>query len=170
MCYAGLQLGVAGSRNHSLTGFLPSLFDIDPSWVPICELVKKFLTQEVSLNVVIALVVWFIVAYRHTDSYTNLRIPAKQLAALGIMTRLDRDALAMYAQAFATWRNAVLEMAKSGPVTKGKAGNLVKHPHFRIAETAYNQMRQMLAEFGMTPSSRTRISADGGDGEGWDDL
>jgi len=95
---------------------------------------------------------------------------AKQLAALGIMTRLDRDALAMYAQAFATWRNAVLEMAKTGPVMTGKAGNLVKHPHFRIADTAYNQMRQMLAEFGMTPSSRTRISADGGDGEGWDDL
>ena len=100
----------------------------------------------------------------------HFMVTARQLTELRVMTKIDADALALYAQSFATWRAAVLEMADTGPVMETKAGNLIQHPHFSVANRAYEQMRQMLSEFGLTPASRTRIKTDGGDGEGWDDL
>ncbi len=100
----------------------------------------------------------------------QFRATAVQLAALGIMTEIDRDALAIYAQAFSTWRNAVLKCGETGVVRTTTAGNIIQHPYFGIANKASEQMRKMLAEFGMTPSSRTRIKIDGGEGDGWEDL
>ena len=109
-------------------------------------------------------------AFLNAVAKRHFRATAIQLAALGIMTEIDRDALALYAQAFATWRDAVLKLGESGPVHKTTAGNIIQHPHFGIANKASEQMRKMLAEFGMTPSSRTRIKTEGKEGEGWEDL
>lgn len=109
-------------------------------------------------------------AFLNAVAKRHFTATAIQLAALGIMTEIDRDALAIYAQAFATWREAVLKVGETGAVYKTTAGNIIQHPHFGVANKASEQMRKMLAEFGMTPSSRTRIKVDGGEGDGWEDL
>ena len=74
------------------------------------------------------------------------------------MTALDTTALALYCEAFVTWKDASDKVVKHGAVIKGAAGYPVKSPYLRIANRAYDQMTRMLAEFGMTPSSRSRCT------------
>lgn len=87
--------------------------------------------------------------------------------ALGIMTRLDRGALAAYCQAYGRWvaaETALARMAERDAVTEGliirtKAGNAIQNPLVGAANKAMADMVRYAAEFGMTPSSRTRVAA-----------
>ena len=89
----------------------------------------------------------------------------EQLKAAKIMTNIDVDALEMYCEAYATWHDAQRKVTEIGAVVKGKEGIPVMSPYFRVAEKSFQQMRQMLAEFGMTPSSRTKVGTNGDDGD-----
>ncbi len=84
---------------------------------------------------------------------------AKELAALGLLTRIDRAALAAYCEAWATWLDAIEKVQRHGPVVKAPdSGFPMQSPYLSVANQAQKQMRAYLVEFGMTPSSRTRIS------------
>lgn len=91
-----------------------------------------------------------------------------ELAALGLMTRLDRGALAAYCQAWGRWRaaeEALARMAARDATTAGlmirtKSGNLIQNPLVGTANKAMADMIRYAAEFGMTPSARTRIRAE----------
>ncbi|MGH8609799.1 MAG: phage terminase small subunit P27 family [Gammaproteobacteria bacterium] len=87
---------------------------------------------------------------------------AEQLDAARITTELDRQALKALCEACATWDEANRGIAKFGLVVKGARGSR-RSPYVGIANTAFEQMTKMLAEFGMTPSSRTRVQSVGGD-------
>ena len=87
------------------------------------------------------------------------------------MTVIDKDALAAYCTAFARWREAERQVAKRGlvVVTNVKSdddgnviggGNYIQNPWLAIANKAMEQMLKLEAEFGMTPSSRSRVKAD----------
>ncbi|MFM0263114.1 phage terminase small subunit P27 family [Paraburkholderia sediminicola] len=84
---------------------------------------------------------------------------ADPLRAAGLLTALDAIALGLYCEAFARWQYANEQIVKLGPVVKGAAGYSVKSPFVAVANTAYEQMTRMLCEFGMTPSSRSRVTA-----------
>jgi P27 family predicted phage terminase small subunit len=48
----------------------------------------------------------------------------------------------------------------SGPVIKSKTtGTFYQNPFLAVANRAMKQMRDFLTEFGMTPSSRSRVSS-----------
>ena len=81
-----------------------------------------------------------------------------QLERLGLLSQLDRAALALYCVAYGRWATAEKDLAVLGLVVKTKDGNLIQNPYLWIANRAAKQMHEMLAEFGMTPSSRTRLS------------
>lgn len=84
----------------------------------------------------------------------------KKLFAIGVLTEMDGDALSMYCDAWARWVDAKDKLDKFGPVVKSpKSGFPVLSPYFAAASQAFEQMRRMMVEFGMTPSSRSRISA-----------
>lgn len=83
---------------------------------------------------------------------------APQLESAGVLTSMDATALAMYCEAFARWQNANEVVAKTGLVVPGQKGTLTQNPAIHIANVAFDQMRKMLIEFGMTPSSRSRVS------------
>ena len=85
-------------------------------------------------------------------------ITCPQLLDAGVMTDMDVDALAMYCEAFARWRDANEQIKKHGPVVMAKSGFPVQSPYVAISNKAFDQMKSMLTEFGMTPSSRTRVS------------
>jgi P27 family predicted phage terminase small subunit len=85
-------------------------------------------------------------------------IVAKQLEDAGVLTSIDVHALALYCEAFARWRNALAEVARSGPVYTTPQGFAMQSPHLSIANKAQEQMTKLLIEFGMTPSSRTRVT------------
>lgn len=80
-----------------------------------------------------------------------------QLAACGLVTKIDRAALAAYCQAWGRWIKAEGELKKTGLVVKTTAGNVIQNPYLSIANKAMESMHKFLAEFGMTPSSRSRI-------------
>ena len=79
------------------------------------------------------------------------------LMAAGVMTDLDVHALALYCEAFARWAMANKQIEKYGPVVMAKSGFPTQSPYVAISNMAFEQMRGMLVEFGMTPSSRTRV-------------
>ena len=83
---------------------------------------------------------------------------------LNLLTIVDRAALAAYCQAWGRWVEAEANIQRFGAVIKTPKGLPLVNPYLRIAERAIDQMRKFLVEFGMTPSSRSRIK--GSDPEG----
>ena len=81
-----------------------------------------------------------------------------QLQDAHIITNIDVTALSMYCEAYSTWVNANKKIQVHGAVIKGKGGFPVQSPYLMVANKAFEHMRSMLVEFGMTPSSRTRVS------------
>ncbi|MEX2227480.1 MAG: phage terminase small subunit P27 family [Dehalococcoidia bacterium] len=84
---------------------------------------------------------------------------APELAQLGLLARIDRAALALYCDAWARWCEAQQALQKYGVVVKSPNGFPMQSPYLAIANKALDQMRLLLGEFGMSPSSRTRVSA-----------
>lgn len=82
-----------------------------------------------------------------------------QLAQLKLLTEVDRAALAAYCQAWSRWVQAEQEMAQADfqMITITEKGYPVLSPWFSVADKALKQMKAFLAEFGMTPSSRSRV-------------
>lgn len=81
----------------------------------------------------------------------------KELGPLGMVSKLDRAALAAYCQAWGRWVEAEEQLRKHGPVVKSPSGYPMMNPYLSIANTAMEQIRKYMTEFGMTPSSRSRI-------------
>ncbi len=86
-----------------------------------------------------------------------------------IITNLDRDSLAMLCESYALWRIAKDEVSKHGSVM----GAWLDHPYLMVMQISFQQLKTMLAEFGMTPSSRTKIAIVGSESpelDGWDSF
>ena len=88
---------------------------------------------------------------------------ASLLTASRILTKIDATALAAYCELFARWRDAADNIAKHGVTVPGAAGALKISPHWSAFIQATSEMRRYLAEFGMTPAARVRVSAVGKD-------
>lgn len=87
---------------------------------------------------------------------------APELAALGLLASIDRSALAIYCESYARWIEAIVQMQRYGVVIKAPSGYPVQSPYVAVANKAGEQVRLMLAEFGMTPASRSRVHAAAG--------
>lgn len=83
-----------------------------------------------------------------------------QLSDAGILTNVDEAALALYCETFVRWRHAIDQVTKYGPVVKAPSGFPVQSPYLAIANRCHDQMLKLLVEFGMTPSSRSRVHAE----------
>ena len=86
----------------------------------------------------------------------------------GVLTDVDRGVLAAYCQAYGVWAQAEREIEKlqqssvlNGLILKTKDGNFIQQPLLGIANKARADMVKYAAEFGMTPSSRTRVETSG---------
>ena len=83
---------------------------------------------------------------------------APRLHVLGLLRAVDEDALGMYCEAFATWRNALDETRRMGVVVANPGTGLpMVNPYCKLAFKVQRDMLKLLSEFGMTPSSRARI-------------
>jgi P27 family predicted phage terminase small subunit len=83
-----------------------------------------------------------------------------ELKAAGVLTMLDAAALAAYCQAWGRWVEAETQLRKHGPVVKSPSGYPIQNPYLAIANGAMKQMLAFMVEFGLTPSSRSRIRAE----------
>jgi P27 family predicted phage terminase small subunit len=84
---------------------------------------------------------------------------APELAALGLLAKIDRSALALYCDAYARWLEAIAALQQYGVVIKSPSGYPIQSPYVAVANKAGEQVRLMLAEFGMTPAARSRVHA-----------
>lgn len=84
---------------------------------------------------------------------------APDLEAMGVAGKMDRDALALYCQTWADYVQALADIAKYGTLIKSPNGMPVQSPYVGMKNRALDTLRALAGEFGLTPSSRTRIHA-----------
>lgn len=87
---------------------------------------------------------------------------ASVLDEMGLLTKADRAALAAYCTAYSRWVAAEEQVAKYGTIVKSPdKGFPMKSPYLTVADQSMETMRKFLVEFGLTPSSRSRIKVMG---------
>lgn len=80
-----------------------------------------------------------------------------QLEALGVLSEIDGAMLADYCAAHALAVKATRAYQKQG-LTVTINGQRLKNPNIKIAQEARAQARLLAGEFGLSPSSRSRVS------------
>jgi len=93
-----------------------------------------------------------------------------ELERLGLLTLVDRAALASYCQAWGRAVSAEKVLAEKGLVKETPNGYLQQRPEVSIAFKSWQAVRAFAAEFGLTPSARSRLSVQKPEDEAEDDL
>ncbi len=84
---------------------------------------------------------------------------APMLEDQGLLSKLDRTALAAYCELYARWTEALKELKTGGSVITTPNGSLQVSPHMSIARSAEKELRAYAALFGMSPADRSKVSA-----------
>ena len=85
---------------------------------------------------------------------------ARELFVLGIVTALDRAALAAYCQAYGRWAEAERKLKETPMLIKLPVRLHPAHrPGSAIANKQLELMAKYMAEVGLSPVSRTRVEA-----------
>ena len=77
----------------------------------------------------------------------------------GVLTAVDVDALRAFAESAAMYRKAARIVAQSGPLIKGRNGEIVRNPATVVMKQAGEAMRAWARELGLTPASRVGLEA-----------
>lgn len=93
------------------------------------------------------------------------------LVRMGVISRVDRAAVAAYCQAYGRWQLAEEKFTKltkaddatGGFLIKTQAGNAIQHPLLSVANAARRDVVRAAAELGLTPAARAQLTGDGGD-------
>jgi len=91
---------------------------------------------------------------------------APMLNDMGVLTKADGMALSLLCETFAHWRRAQDLLTKHGDVypikdEAGKVKYLQQTPYVSITRNFGKALKEMLCEFGLTPSARSRIETTG---------
>lgn len=81
---------------------------------------------------------------------------AKQLFDLGLLYDMDTSAFEAYCSAYGRFVEAQRQL-KQGMIVAGRNKFPMLNPYLRVLREATADMAKYLVEFGMTPSSRSRI-------------
>ena len=84
---------------------------------------------------------------------------SSELHKLGLLTAIDRGALAGYCAAYGDFIEAEARIRQEGNLWKSSDGNVRMSSVFRMRNIALDLMHRYLTEFGMTPASRSRVRA-----------
>jgi P27 family predicted phage terminase small subunit len=96
-------------------------------------------------------------AWLDTTAKKEWKRLVKLLRDMGIITRIDRDLLAMLCMALSEYQTAVAEIAKSGAVVEGSTGSPVVSPWVRIRDKAVEKTLQLAPHFGLSAATRPRL-------------
>lgn len=84
----------------------------------------------------------------------------QELQTLRLISNIDRAALVAYCQAWGDYVKACDTIDEEGEVITSDKGGLYQNPWVSIKNSAMDRMVRISAEFGMTPSSRTRLKVE----------
>lgn len=79
------------------------------------------------------------------------------LGKTGVLTSADRHVLRLYCEAMARYVEAEEMLSKTGPLIKGRDGNLVKNPLHQIVRDNADAVKKYARELGLTPAARTGL-------------
>ena len=79
-----------------------------------------------------------------------------ELTALGVLSRFDMAALAVYCACYALWVEAMDGLQKFGIMMKSPTGYPVQSPYVAIANKQAEMIVKLAIEFGFTPAARFR--------------
>jgi P27 family predicted phage terminase small subunit len=105
-------------------------------------------------------------AFLEREAKTEWRRIVPELEALGLLSRVDRVALAAYCQSWARWKQAEevisrdgmsLELKKQNRMGREYVYGAMPRPEVAISQRERMLMKGFLVEFGLTPASRSRI-------------
>ena len=83
---------------------------------------------------------------------------AHLLHDIGLLSGLDRTALAAYCQAYGRWVEAEKKLKETPAILKMPSGYLQQNPWLTIANKQLELMARFMVELGLTPSARCRIA------------
>lgn len=97
------------------------------------------------------------------EARKEYRRVARLLVDMRVLTEADRAALLAYCAAYARWVKAEEEMAAEDfeMVRTTDKGYRHVNPWFTVANNSLKQMKAFAVELGLTPASRSRVSAIG---------
>lgn len=104
---------------------------------------------------------------RHV-AHTTWALVVEDLYQRGVIAKVDQIALRDLCITIARLDQAEREISAKGALLEGERG-LVKNPALTFARQYREQLNRLLPEFGLTPSARTRLKAQGfgtDDGDG----
>jgi P27 family predicted phage terminase small subunit len=84
---------------------------------------------------------------------------AGTLHEAGVLTTVDRAALAAYCQAWGRWVEAEEKLQDTPAMIKTPSGYVQQNPWLPVANKQLDIMGRYMAELGITPASRSRIQA-----------
>ncbi len=95
---------------------------------------------------------------------------APSLEAMGVLTIWDIESFSAYCQAYARWKEAEEFITQHGTIVKTPSGYWQQVPQVSIAQTYLKIMNKIAEQFGLTPSSRSRIIAGAGEDPSRDEM
>jgi P27 family predicted phage terminase small subunit len=84
---------------------------------------------------------------------------ASVLHGMGVLTGIDRAALAAYCQAYGRWVEAEERLKETPILFKTPSGYVQQSPWLGIANKQLELMGRYMVELGMTPASRSKVAA-----------
>lgn len=96
----------------------------------------------------------------HTAKWASM---VKKLSACRVLTELDLDALEIYVRNWVAMHESLTDLAARGKLLRIPGSGPMWNPSWSHYKHAEGVCRSLMAEFGMTPSSRTNVTADAGD-------
>jgi len=84
---------------------------------------------------------------------------AQVLHDMGVVTLIDRAALAAYCQCYGRWVEAEEKLRVTPVLLKTKTGYVQQSPWLSIANRQMELMGRYMTELGLTPAARSRIVA-----------
>ncbi len=93
----------------------------------------------------------------------------KEFLRIGLVTTIDRGALAAYCSAYGRFLEAERKITELGAVVTDNNGIMRRNPWTMIQKAAVETMTQIGSQFGMTPATRPRLGRAAGAGRGEDD-
>jgi P27 family predicted phage terminase small subunit len=95
-----------------------------------------------------------------TVAKAEWRRVARTLHGMGVLTTIDRAALAAYCQAYGRWVEAERKLKETPSLLKTPSGYIQQSPWLVIVNKQLELMGRYMTELGMTPAARSRVAAE----------
>jgi P27 family predicted phage terminase small subunit len=104
---------------------------------------------------------WLLARGRDSWAMKAWRRLAPRLQAMGVLTTVDTEALGLLCDTLALYLETSEVVAEKGATYRARSttGRVIikTRPEVAIAADAYKRVKSMMAEFGLTPSARSRV-------------